>query len=136
MALNINDFDETEMVGHMESGNQPMIGIDAPNGFYTGKRLREAGQGVCGLLRWIKENSPWTIQLLMSFEEDGSKFWIRVVRQSDGAVIRQIGPRAIRGKGQTDIGFAERHEQLGYRFIVKFARRLETRLIEEGILSP
>ncbi len=135
MALSINDFDETEMIGHMESGNQPMIGIDAAPGFYTGKRLREAGQGVCGLLRWIKDNSPWTIQLLLAFEEDGSKFWVRVIRQSDQAVIRQLGPRAIRGKKTSDIGFAEAHEALGYRFILKFARRLEVRLIEEGLLT-
>lgn len=134
MALTINDFDEAEMTGHFQAGSAPMIGLDAPVDFYKGKRLREAGSGVCGLLRWIKENSPWEVQLLMSFTDQNSQFWIRVIRSSNGNVIKEIGPKPITGKNTGDTGFADRHEKLGYAFILKFARRLEVRLIEEGTL--
>ena len=133
MPLNVNDLTDGDITSHVE-GSNPIMGNDAPIGFYQGKRLGMFARDYCNLTRWIRENSPWFVTVVMEFTDENSQLLVRVRRQSDNQVIRTVGPLVMRGGATRTGGFADRHEALGTAAIFKIAKKIEETLIADGVL--
>ena len=131
MPLNPSDLKDIDIIGHVNRGFDPMIGINIPDGFYKGKKLNQAGRGLCGITRWIADNTEWLVSCVMEFYVGGSNIIIRF-RRKNGSIVRDIGPATITGKTMGDRGFANVHEILGLQALLKVAEEIEKKLIEEG----
>jgi hypothetical protein len=134
MPITINDLTDDQILGHAKEGSTTMIGLDVPSGFYTGKRLREAGFGVCGLTRWLRDNTPWIVFVDMTFGDSGSMICIRFLDESDGSVARSVGPFAVMGGRTADRGFSEKHEAMGWKALLTIAQDVEARLVADGTI--
>lgn len=130
-----NDLTDDEVLDHGTKGQEPLMGNDSPAGFYTGKLLAAAGREYCNVTRWIKDNTPWIATVVMEFTDENSSVLVRLRRQSDGVVVRTFGPRVVTGGARRTSNFADRHEFIGTVAVYKVAKKIEARLIADGVLQ-
>lgn len=131
MPIKLEDFDD-EVVDHVKNKGVNLLGIDAPIGAYKGKRINDSAKGVCGLIRWMRDNTDYVVTVVMEFTDSGSELSVVFRRANGNAVVKTIGPHQITGKRMSDRGFAERHEIIGYRALLNVAEKIEKKLIADG----
>lgn len=134
MPLDLAGITENDVADHMTVGTTAMIGVDISHAELVGKPLNQSPQGVCGLIKWCEAQIgnqlgfAVTITIRMAFLSDGSVWHMLLERADNGQNLRQWGNKRITGKRQSDIGFARDHELLGYKMILKLARRIANQL--------
>ena len=128
MALDISVITEDDIASHMNQGNNPLIGVDITTAELVGKPLAQSPQGVCGLQKWIEAQTGYSAYLTFGFGSDGSRWKMVLKDPVTEEVVKMWGDKYVTGSGSTDIGFAGKHERLGYMLIYKLARKIADQL--------
>lgn len=128
MPFDPDDITEANTADHMTDGNTPIIGVSLNHADLVGVPLSQSPQGVCGLLKWMEAQTNRSFLLQLTFRSDGSHWKLTVVNPNNGNIVKTLGDKMITGKTDSDLGFAERHERLGYLLLRKVARRIANQL--------
>lgn len=124
MALDLDKLKKEDIAGHLEQGNENLIGVTVPINHFEGKELKEAVRGWCTLNLWIEHNSDWKVRYEYAFE-NGAQYRVLLIDKKTGDIAKDFGWSDVKGVAISEANFGNTFEQLGFKMAFKLARQIE-----------
>jgi len=134
MPFDPNKVTDDDVLKKHTNGKSPVMGCDAPRGWYTGKKLDFAGRDYCNIARWIQDNTEYTASVVMEFNDVNSTISVNLYKKNNPNPVKVFGPRPLTGGAKKVSGFADRHELAGTISLWELAKKLEEQLIADGVV--